>query len=111
MQKRAAVWLPPTRARRACGARSVRRTSSRIRSVSMEVDLPGWAGEGVALLLGLHRRWPPVGYLVRNWEVRVGIWDGERRRAAVRPCLCGAELNRVGIWNGFVGTDGGDGML
>jgi hypothetical protein len=53
----------------------------------------GWGG--VALLLGLHQRWPPVGFLVRNWEVRVGIW-GERRRPAVRRVFMGAEQDGFG---------------
>lgn len=39
----------------------------------------GW-GVGVALPLGLHRRWPPVGLWVRNWEVPRGDWG--RRTAA-----------------------------
>lgn len=69
------------------------------------MDQPEQVGVGVALVLGLHRRWPPVGGWRGNWEVvPVGIRGGDERW-----CVWGVFIMGSNGWlrNRFVGTDGG----
>jgi hypothetical protein len=74
-------------------------------------DLPGRGGEGVALVLGLHRRWPPVGCSVRNWDARGGI-GGRRSAARKRRWASGVYVGAGTGWfrNGSLCMDGGDGF-
>jgi hypothetical protein len=85
--------------------------SSRIRSVSMVVDLRSWVEIGVALLLDLHRRWPPVGWWcgIGRFRFRVGIGmedGGERLCAAPEVYVWSGPLDRT-VSERFRGVDGG----